>query len=103
MKESTTATKAGVNAPPHLALSQRMPCARTRSVAGSQMVKTLVKFGKHPASPAPKSNRQTIIETRFHAQPVAAVKNDHITTTFISTRRGPNRSPNQPVGTSKSA
>ena len=39
----------------------------------------------------------------MHAQPVAAVKNDHQITIRISTRRGPIRSPSQPPGISKSA
>ncbi len=41
------------------------------------MVKDFVKFGKQPASPAPNRNRVTAIEVKLHAQPVAAVKNDH--------------------------
>ena len=47
--------------------------------------------------------RQTTSDTRFHAQPVATVKTDHIDTTRISTLRGPMRSPSQPPGISKSA
>jgi hypothetical protein len=100
---STAATSAGVNAPPHRALNQSNPWARTRSVVGSQIVNTLVIFGKQPASPIPNSARHTSSETRFQAQPVAAVKSDHSTTTFISTLRGPNRSPIQPAGISNSA
>src|SRR5688500_9631541 len=89
MNTRTVATRNGVNAPPHRALSQRMPCARTRSLDGSQMVKIFVTFGKQPASPAPNRKRHTTMERKFHAAPVAAVKIDHITTTFISTLRGP--------------
>ena len=65
------------------------PCARSRSRCGSQSVKIRVRFGKHPASPMPKSVRVTSNETKFHAHPVAAVKNDHQTTIRVSTRRGP--------------
>ena len=34
---------------------------------------------------------------------VKAVKSDHHSTMRMSVRRGPNRSPSQPLGTSKSA
>ena len=70
-----------------------MPCARTRSCSGSQVVKALVRFGKQPASPAPKRKRVTTSETKFQAQPVAAVKKDHQSTMRMSTLRGPMRSP----------
>ena len=80
-----------------------MPCARTRSSCGSQSVKTLVRFGKQPASPAPNRNRQTTRDARFQAQPVAAVNTDHMATTRISTFRGPIQSPSQPPGISKTA
>ena len=39
----------------------------------------------------------------LHAQPVAAVKNDHHTTMRMRTRRGPMRSPIHPPGISNSA
>src|ERR1051325_10476401 len=100
---STHATSSGVNAPPQRALNHTMPCARTRSAAGSQMLNALVMFGKQPASPMPKKKRQTTSDAMFHAQPVAAVKADHITTTRISTLRGPSTSPSQPPGISNSA
>ena len=67
------------------------------------MVKALVRLGKQPASPAPKSARVTRSETKLHVQPVAAVKNDHQSTTRVSTLRGPSLSPSQPPGISKSA
>ena len=51
----------------------------------------------------PKKKRLTTSETRFHAQPVAMVKIDHIVTTRISTLRGPMRSPSQPPGISNKA
>jgi hypothetical protein len=51
----------------------------------------------------PKSVRVTSSDARFQTQPVAAVKNDHQTTTRMRTRRGPMRSPSQPPGISKSA
>jgi hypothetical protein len=66
-------------------------------------VKIRVMFGKAPASPAPNSVRVTMSELKFHAQPVAAVKNDHQITMRISTRRGPMRSASHPPGTSKKA
>src|SRR6266851_2822181 len=93
----------GVNAPPQRALSQRMAWARSRSRVGSHVVKARVRLGKQPASPAPKSARVTSRDVAFHTQPVAAVKNDHHTTTRVRTRRGPSRSPSQPPGISKSA
>ena len=103
IKLKTHTTSNGVKAPPQRALIHMMPCARTRSAFGSQIVKALVKFGKHPASPAPKRNRATIKLRRFHAQPVAAVNMDHMMTTRISTLRGPIQSPSQPPGTSNNA
>ena len=92
-----------MNAPPQRALSHRIACARSRSRDGSHVVNALVRFGKHPASPAPKSARATTSETKFQTQPVAAVKIDHQITMRISTRRGPIRSPSHPPGISKSA
>ena len=77
--------------------------AFTRSSDGSQVVKALVRFGKQPASPAPKSARVTTSETKLQVQPVAAVKKDHHSTTRVSTLRGPSLSPSQPPGISKSA
>src|SRR6185503_6784590 len=103
IKPSTQATSNGVSAPPQRALSHMIPCARTRSTPGSQMLNALVMLGKQPASPIPKKNRQTTSEARFHAQPVAAVNTDHMTTTRISTLRGPITSPSQPPGISNSA
>jgi len=97
------ATSSGVNAPPHRALSHIMPCARTRSREGSQVVKAFVRLGKHPASPAPNKARVTSSEARFHTQAVAAVKNDHQMTILINTFRAPQRSPIQPPGISNSA
>jgi hypothetical protein len=79
------------------------PCARERSLRGSQVLNALVRFGKHPASPAPKSIRMIHSERKPHAAPVSAVKDDHHSTTRTSTRRGPIQSPSQPLGTSKSA
>jgi hypothetical protein len=80
-----------------------IPCAFTRSCAGIQSEKTLARLGKQPASPMPKKNLQAISAGRFQAQPVAAVKIDHIATTRISTRRGPMVSPSQPPGISNRA
>src|SRR6266566_2920324 len=98
--ESTHATRSGVNAPPQRALSHMIPWARTRSAAGNQMVKALVRLGKQPASPAPKQKRQRISERALQAQPVAAVNVDHMTTTRMRTLRGPMRSPKRPPGIS---
>ena len=55
--EKTHTTSNGVKAPPQRALIHMIPCARTRSTTGSQIVKALVRFGKHPASPAPNMKR----------------------------------------------
>ena len=97
------ATASGVSAPPHRALSHRMPCARTRSLSGSQVVKALERLGKQPASPAPNMKRVTVSETKLHAHPVAAVKQDHHSTMRSSTLRGPIQSPRNPPGTSNMA
>ena len=51
----------------------------------------------------PNRNLHTTRDARLHAPPVSAVKNDHITTTRMSTLRGPMRSPSQPPGISNSA
>src|SRR5262245_24173698 len=99
---STNTTRSGVKAPPQRADSHRMLWAFTRSSGGSQVVKALVRFGKQPASPAPKSARVTTSDRKLQVQPVAAVKNDHQTTTRVSTLRGPSLSPSQPPGISKS-
>src|SRR5512145_2277342 len=95
-QDITQITSNGVNAPAHRALSHMMDCARVRSEAGSQFMNAFVKFGKQPASPAPNMNRAVTSEARFQAYPVAAVKNDHITTTRMRTFRGPIQSPSQP-------
>src|SRR6266853_6088691 len=100
IKENTHTTSSGVNAPPQRALNHITPTARLRSSRGSQLVNILARFGKQPASPAPKRNRVASSDTRFHTQPVAAVKNDHHITTRISTLRGPILSPSQPPGIS---
>ena len=42
-------------------------------------------------------------ERKFHTRPVAAVKNDHSSTTRVSALRGPMRSPSHPAGISSSA
>ena len=99
----TTTTSNGADAPPQRAPIHMIACARVRSRVGSQALNALVRFGKQPASPAPNRKRVTTIEARFHAQPVAAVKNDHHSTTRMSTLRGPILSPSQPVGISNSA
>src|SRR5258706_16091718 len=93
----------GVNAPPQRALTHITPTARLRSSAGSKLVNIFARLGKQPASPAPKRKRVINSEAAFHAHPVAAVKNDHQSTTRISTLRGPILSPSQPPGISKSA
>src|ERR1043166_2603434 len=103
ISEMTQATSNGVKAPPHRALSHIIPWARPRSAAGSQIVNAFVRFGKHPASPMPKRNRQSTSEAAFHAQPVAAVNADHMSTTRISTLRGPMKSPSHPPGISNRA
>ncbi len=74
IRSRTYATISGVNAPLQRAASHSMPCARSRSFTGSQVVKMRVRFGKQPASPAPNSARVTINDAAFHTQPVAAVK-----------------------------
>ena len=80
-----------------------MPWARTFSSGRSQVANARVRFGKQPASPIPNRNRVRMSEATLRTQPVAAVKNDHHTTTRISVLRGPNRSPSQPVGISNRA
>src|SRR6266516_3080186 len=61
----TQITSNGVNAPPQRALNQRMLCARVRCSGGSQIAKDFVRFGKQPASPAPKMRRATSSDARF--------------------------------------
>src|SRR5208283_3842404 len=99
----TTATTGGVSAAPQRVLNHRMPCARTRSLWGSQVAKALVTLGKQPASPAPNRKRVAASETKLEAQPVAAVKKDHHRTMRVSTLRGPSQSPRNPPGTSINA
>src|SRR5262245_48956762 len=101
--DRTQVTSSGVNAPPHRADNHNVACARSRWRFGSHVVNTRVRFGKQPASPAPKSVRVMRSEVMFQTQPVAAVKIDHQTTIRMSTRRGPSLSPSQPPGTSNSA
>jgi hypothetical protein len=103
ISENTHTTSNGVNAPPQRALNHITPTARLRSSRGSQFVNILARFGKQPASPAPKRKRVTSNDPRFHAQPVAAVNRDHQTTTRMSTLRGPMVSPSQPPGISNNA
>ena len=80
-----------------------MPWARTRSRAGSQVVKALATLGKQPASPAPNRKRVASSEGKLHAHPVAAVNMDHHSTMRISTLRGPIQSPRYPPGISNMA
>ncbi len=77
-----------------------MPCARTRSARGSQMVKAFVKLGKQPASPAPNSVWVVNSDAKFHVAPVMAMNADHQITIRISTLRGPIQSPRNPLGIS---
>ena len=99
----TSTTNNGAEAPPQRAPIHINACERVRSRMGSHKLRALVRFGKQPASPPPNRNRMTIMEAKFHAHPVAAVKNDHHNTTRISTLRGPILSPSQPVGISNNA
>ena len=81
--------------------SRRQPERRLRPLAlldRQPVVKTRVRFGNAPASPAPNSARMATSDETFQAQPVAAVKKDHQRTMRIRTRRGPMRSPSQPPG-----
>ena len=90
---STRTSRSGATAPPQRADIHRMPCARTRSSRGSQRLKARAMFGKQPASPAPNRKRTTKSDQKLQTQPVAAVKNDHHSTTRIRTRRAPILSP----------
>ena len=92
-----------MKAPLRRVASQTLAWARSRSLTGSQVVSTRVRFGNAPASPAPKSARVTMSDEGLHTQPVAAVKNDHQMTIRMRTRRGPILSPSQPPGISKTA
>ena len=74
-----------------------------RSPTGSQADSMRVRLGKQPASPAPNMKRITHSDARFHAAPVRAVNTDHSSTSWVSTRRTPNLSPNRPMGISNSA
>src|SRR5262245_25908002 len=88
----------GVNAAPRRAPECVMPCAKPRSLAGSQNESARVAVGNAPASPIPKRNRMTYIDHLPRANEVAAVKADHQRTITANTRRGPNQSPNHPPG-----
>src|SRR5450432_635825 len=103
MCRSRRAASKGVNAPPQRALSHMIPCARTRSGAGSHVVKALVRFGNAPDSPMPNSICVIAREVKFHVAPMNAVKNDHQITMRINTLRGPIQSPRNPLGISNSA
>ena len=83
--------------------SQTHAWVRSRSLTGSHVVSTRVRFGNAPASPAPKSARVKMSDEGFHTQPVAAVKNDHQMTIRMRTRRGPILSPSHPPGISNTA
>ncbi len=93
----------GVMAPPQRAASHTAPCARARSLVGSQPDSARVTLGKQPASPAPKSSCTTISEAKPHTRPVSTVNTDHSSTTRVSALRAPMRSPSQPPGISRSA
>src|SRR5258706_4132723 len=95
MTENTHTTSNGVKAPPQRALNHIAPTARLRSSRGNQLVIIFARFGKQPASPAPKRKRVINRAARFQAQPVAAVKHDQQTTTRVSTLRRPSLSPSQ--------
>src|SRR5256885_10480406 len=99
----TATTSSGVTAPPQRAPIHIIACARVRSLRGNHALNAFVRFGEHPASPAPNRNRVIDIEMKFHIQPVAAVKKDHQSTTRTSTLRAPSLSPSHPVGISNSA
>src|SRR5215831_5219890 len=93
----------GASAPPRRVPMKMIPCARPISFAGNHWEKLLDVFGKAPASPAPKRNRNASSETKFQASPVAIVKADHHKTMRVRTLRGPIVSPSQPLGISKIA
>ena len=96
-------TRGGVKAPPQRAKAHSMPCAVTRSRAGSHMLSMRVRMGKHPASPAPNRKRMTHSDTTFQAAPVNAVNTDQPRTICIRTRRTPILSPSRPMGISNKA
>ena len=93
----------GVTAPPQRAAIHMIPCARTFSCGWSQVLKALVRFGKQPASPAPKRNWLIHSDVKLHIMVTDAVKQDHHSTIRISTLRAPSRSPIHPLGISASA
>src|SRR5215510_14569078 len=93
----------GVNAAPKRAPECVTPCAKPRSLAGSQNESARVAVGNAPASPIPKRNRTTYIDHLPRASAVMAVKADHQRAIAANIRRGPNRSPSQPPGIRKSA
>src|SRR2546427_4391342 len=77
-KDMTPMTSSGVKAPPQRALSQRMACERVRSRRGNQIMKTLGRFWKQPASPMAKQKRAMTRGTKVQKYPVAAVKTHHM-------------------------
>ena len=87
------------NAAPKRLPEKFMPCARPRSLTGSQRKKACAAPGKAPASPTPKRNRRTSICIALRAAPVRAVKQLQTETTMVRAFRGPSLSAIQPEGT----
>ena len=90
-------------APPAPMPAKKNPCARPRSAAGIQREKACETFGAAPASAAPNRKRIASRDAKLHANAVPAVHADQSTTMAASTRRGPSRSPSQPMGMWNSA
>src|SRR5262249_38670600 len=99
----SAATKSGVSPPPKCAPAKKIPSAVPRSAAGNQRESVFETLGNAPASPIPKRNRRATSETKLNAAAVKIVKLDHQMTILVRTRLDPIRSPQAPVGISKSA
>src|ERR1700681_995170 len=81
-----TTTRAGVKAAPTRDAACVSPCAKPRSVGSIQRESERVAIGKAPASPMPKKNRHSPMESAFQENAVSEVKIDHHTTTRESAR-----------------
>ena len=95
---SIHATRGRAKAAPRREPEKLIPCMIPLSLTGNQLKTTLARLGKAPASPAPKRNLMTIMDTKFHAAPVKAVRTDQRATIVVMTVLGPLLSASFPEG-----
>src|SRR5262249_4334554 len=92
-RPATQTVRGGVSAEPRRENAWVKPCAKPRSVAGTQNVIARVAVGNAPASPIPKKNRATQKPVAVLAAIINAVSADQYSANVPSIRLGPNRSP----------